>query len=158
MVASPKAVSVREFNKQAKQLVQLSGDLDICQEALEIEKAKAKKLRKRVSEVREACELELRSMRNSCYDKLASMRDQAEQLVEETKVAMRHRYENQAVENAKTIQELREIQDGMRRDNEHLRLILKKDIKIPGNLEKMEEEFRLAKHLHFQNGGGAGSI
>jgi len=157
-MASSEAVSVREFNRQAKQLVKLSGELGICNEALEIEKAKAKKLRKQLRDVREDCKIALSSMRDSGKAKISSLLDQAEQLVEETKVAMRHRYENESVENTKTIQELRAIQDGMRRENEHLRLILKKDIKIPGNLEKMEDEFRLAKHLHFQNGGGAGSV
>lgn len=136
---SPKTVSVRDFNRQVKLVAVLRGELETTQEGLVLEKNKSRKLRKR-----------LKDARAPGLEELSDVRDQCKKESDSKLIKIKREYDEK-------IEELLKIQDKFKRDDEHLRLASKHKVKIPGNLEKIEEHSN-DKHRHFVSGGTGGAI
>lgn len=107
-------VSVREYNKQVKLVTKLCVELELASKKIETLKKRSKDQRSRHLLELETMQIQWKNEAQKRLDKIVR-------------------------ENEQKVQELRQINDTIKRDNEHLRLILKKNAKIQGNLANVEE-------------------
>lgn len=132
-MTNSKIPSIREYNKQ----VRLVGEL---RAALELEKGKSQKLRKRLKDERASQVLAQALIKTQCEK-------HAQELLNGVKR-----------EHDERIKELQGLQDKSKRENEKLRLASAKNAKIPGNLQKIEEHVYDKMFVRRVSGGTGGTI
>lgn len=128
-----KVPSIREYNKQ----VRLVGEL---RAALELEKGKSQKLRKRLKDER-ACQVLAQEL----------IKIQCEKETQVRLNGIKREYEER-------IKEWQGLQDKSKRENEKLRLAAPTNAKIPGNLQKIEEHVYDKMFVRRVPGGTGGTI